>query len=94
MTLSPQLDRAEVPADMPATSPLPLPLHPDTLLTSVELAGVLKVNRRLPEVWRVSGAGPAYLRAGGRRVLYRWSDVLDWLNNHRFVSTSEEAHAA
>jgi hypothetical protein len=93
MTLSPQLDKTE--ASVPAMSPVsPLPVHPDTLLTSVELARTLKVNDRLPEVWRATGTGPAYMRAGGRRVLYRWADVLAWLNDRRFTSTAEEASAA
>lgn len=68
--------------------------HPDDLMTSVELARALKVNDRLPEVWRQSGTGPAYMRAGGRRILYRWGDVLTWLNNRRFISTAEETSAA
>jgi hypothetical protein len=90
MTFSPQLDKTEAFAPAVAAAS-PLPAHPDTLLTSVELARTLKVNDRLPEVWRATGTGPAYMRAGGRRVLYRWGDVLIWLNDRRFVSTAEEA---
>lgn len=96
MTFSPQLTKGFVaeasPPAMVAASPLPA--HPDTLLTSVELARALKVNDRLPEVWRASGTGPAYMRAGSRRILYRWGDVLSWLNDRRFISTAEEAGAA
>jgi hypothetical protein len=92
MTFSPQLDKAEAIALAAAVSTFPV--HPDTLLTSVELARALKVNSRLPEVWRATGAGPPYMRAGGRRVLYRWADVLTWLNDRRFTSTAEETSAA
>jgi hypothetical protein len=93
MTLSPQLEKLE--ASIPSvTTASPLPVHPDTLLTSVELARTLKVNDRLPEVWRATGTGPAYMRAGGRRVLYRWADVLTWLSDRRFISTAQEASTA
>jgi predicted DNA-binding transcriptional regulator AlpA len=67
--------------------------HPDELLTSVELARVLKVSDRAPENWRQNGDGPPYIRAGGRRILYRWSDVLEWLDQRRYSSTSEEGAA-
>ena len=32
--------------------------------------------------WRHRGEGPAYFRFGNR-VLYRGSDLNDWLDNHR-----------
>jgi hypothetical protein len=69
------------------------PLHQESLLTSVELARALKVNDRLPEVWRQNGTGPPYMRVGGRRILYRWADALAWLNDRRFSSTSQESRA-
>ena len=68
--------------------------HAESLLTSIELARALKVSDRLPEVWRSSGSGPSYMRAGGRRVLYRWADVLGWLESRKFSSTAEESAAA
>ena len=33
--------------------------------------------------WRHEGIGPAYVKAGGRRILYRGIDLLDWLQSHR-----------
>jgi hypothetical protein len=92
MTFSPQLDKTEVSASVTGAVSS-LPVHPDALLTSVELARTLKVNDRLPEVWRQNGSGPPYMRVGGRRVLYRWGDALAWLNNRRFTSTSDEISA-
>jgi hypothetical protein len=68
--------------------------HPEDLLTSIELARALKVNDRLPESWRLQGIGPVFIRAGGRRILYRWADVLEYLQGRRFNSTSEENQAA
>ena len=72
------------------------PLTPDTLLTSAELAKALKVAPRTPEAWRNRGDGPRYHRIGGKlgRVIYRWGDVLDYLNRRAFNSTSEESALA
>ena len=67
--------------------------NPDDLISSNELADVLKVSLRLPESWRLQGVGPKYIRVGGRRVLYRWGDVTEYLNSRRFNSTSEEQAA-
>ena len=66
----------------------------DDLLTSNELAKALKVSDRLPENWRLQGTGPKFIRVGGRRVLYRWADVLDYLLGRSFTSTSEESTKA
>ena len=65
----------------------------DDLLTSSELAGTLKVSERTPENWRLKGTGPPFVRIGGRRILYRWRDVLEYLEGRRFSSTSEEQTA-
>ncbi len=75
----------------------PVQLHQsfmvDSLLTSFELAKALKVAPRTPEAWRTRGHGPRYHRIGGKlgRVVYRWGDVLDYLNSRAFTSTSEES---
>jgi hypothetical protein len=71
----------------------PTSWHPDDLLTSSELAGSLKISERTPENWRLNGAGPPFIRVGGRRVLYRWRDVLEYLEARRFSSTTEEQTA-
>jgi Helix-turn-helix domain len=39
---------------------------------------------------RCCGGGPAYLKLG-RKVLYRPSDLADWLNARRVVNTTEAA---
>lgn len=73
-----------------------VPLTPDTLLTSAELAIVLKIASRTPEAWRIRGHGPRYSRIGGKlgRVVYRWSDVQEYLNSRAFTSTSQESALA
>jgi hypothetical protein len=65
----------------------------DDLLTSSELAGALKVSERTPENWRLRGDGPPFIRVGGRRILYRWRDVVSYLNARSFGSTTEEQTA-
>tara|TARA_R110002073_G_C9499211_1_gene581913 strand:- start:6189 stop:6512 length:324 start_codon:yes stop_codon:yes gene_type:complete len=38
--------------------------------------------------WRVTGAGPRYFKIGGK-VLYRWSDVREWLLSTPVEPTAE-----
>lgn len=40
--------------------------------------------------WRSEGIGPRYIRAGGQ-VLYRLSDVEEWLASRTFRHTAAEA---
>lgn len=41
--------------------------------------------------WRVSGAGPAFVRASGRAVRYRRKDLIEWAEAQLVSSTSETA---
>jgi hypothetical protein len=41
--------------------------------------------------WRASGDGPAYVRLGKRRIVYRRADVEAWLARRTFNSLAEEA---
>jgi predicted DNA-binding transcriptional regulator AlpA len=62
------------------------------LLTTIEVAEMLRISRRTLERMRVEGTGPRYLKVGpGKRsrVLYRQGDVLDWLDRFQYGSTSE-----
>jgi predicted DNA-binding transcriptional regulator AlpA len=62
------------------------------LLTTIEVAGMLRISRRTLERMRVEGTGPRYLKVGpGKRsrVLYRQSEVEDWLGRFNYGSTSE-----
>ncbi|MEQ1712738.1 MAG: helix-turn-helix domain-containing protein [Hyphomicrobium sp.] len=61
-------------------------------LTTIEVAGMLRISRRTLERMRVEGTGPRYLKVGpGKRsrVLYRQADVETWLARFHFGSTSE-----
>lgn len=66
--------------------------NPEELFTSKQLANYLKVSERLPESWRLQGSGPSYIRVGGKRgrVVYRWADIVHYLQERSFSSTSEE----
>lgn len=48
-------------------------------LTEREAAELLRVGRRSLERWRGSGQGPAWVRAGARRVLYPRAELLGWV---------------
>ncbi len=62
------------------------------VLTTVEVAELLRISRRTLERMRVEGTGPRYLKVGpGKRsrVIYRQQDILTWLEAFHFSSTSE-----
>lgn len=53
---------------------------------------MLRISQRTLERMRVQGTGPRYLKAGpGKRsrVLYRYADIIAWLEQQSFGSTSE-----
>ena len=61
-------------------------------LTTIEVAGMLRISRRTLERMRVEGTGPRYVKVGpGKRarVLYRQMDVETWLARFNYGSTSE-----
>jgi len=54
----------------------------DRLLTTEEVAEILRTGPSTVRFWRHVGKGPRATRPG-RRVLYRESDVEAWLEEHR-----------
>jgi hypothetical protein len=60
MSLPSQPDTAVSAAALGAAAGCPAPMHPDTPLTSDELARILKISTRTPEAWRQRGVGPRY----------------------------------
>lgn len=65
----------------------------DTLLTTNDAAARICLSARTLEKWRITGEGPNYIKAG-KRVLYRQSDLLAWLESRRRRSTSDDATTA
>jgi hypothetical protein len=52
------------------------------------------VPRRTAQRWRTTGEGPAFVRLGQRRVLYRLTDIEKWLASRTFASRAAEAARA
>lgn len=55
-------------------------------LTTIEVANMLRYEPRTLEKWRLEGRGPRYFRigeSGKAKVVYRLSDIEDWLNGHQ-----------
>lgn len=53
--------------------------HVGRLLTSTEVADVIRVPHATLRYWRHIGIGPKSFKMGPRRVLYREQDVLAWV---------------
>ena len=53
--------------------------HIGRLLTSAEVADVIRVPHATLRYWRHVGIGPKSFKMGPRRVLYREEDVLAWV---------------
>lgn len=80
---SPDAEEPKVPAESS---------FPGQLMRQEEVANLLAVSERTLEAWRLSGAGPPYVRLGSKKaVRYKRSDVEAWLAARTFRSTSEES---
>jgi Helix-turn-helix domain len=84
-------DRSQAVDDNDSTARTPnKPEH--TFLTTGEAAHFLRLSARTLERFRVEGTGPRYTKAGPgmrARVLYRRSDLEDWLQSFQYDSTSQ-----
>ena len=61
---------------------------PSGLLRPDEAASLLRLSKQRLAVMRLTGAGPAFIKAG-RSVLYDARDIDDWLSRNRRASTSQ-----
>ena len=52
-----------------------------TKLTTQEAAAYLRLKPGTLEVWRCHGRGPKFQKIGGRRVLYDFSDLVEFAHN-------------
>jgi excisionase family DNA binding protein len=59
------------------------------LLTPNEAAAYLRVSKSYLDKLRVYGGGPRFVRPGKRKILYRKSDLDEWLVSRSFQSTGE-----
>ena len=61
------------------------------LLSSRQAAAFLGIKANTLKVWRWRGIGPRFVRLGdrpGARVVYRRADILAWIEDRTFDSTS------
>ncbi len=61
-------------------------------LTTHEAAQLLNLSSRTLERYRVTGGGPKFMKAGNgkrSRVLYKHTDIIEWLEGNSYQSTSE-----
>ncbi len=61
-------------------------------LTADEAAEYMRISGKTLERWRVDGSGPQFFKAGPglrSRVLYRQTDLDDWIETFSYKSTSE-----
>lgn len=59
--------------------------------TPAEVAKALHTTEASLAQMRYRGDGPVFVRAGRRRVLYRWADVEQWIKDSRRTRTDEAA---
>nr|WP_261876014.1 helix-turn-helix domain-containing protein [Mycobacterium marinum] len=60
---------------------------------SSRLAEYLRTTTATVAQDRYKGTGPKFIKRG-RRVLYRWSDVLEWLDRNRVQRTDHPRQRA
>jgi hypothetical protein len=58
------------------------------LATPAEVAGYVRTTTAALAQDRYKGNGPKYIKRGSR-VLYRWSDMLEWLDPNTFHRTDD-----
>lgn len=67
-----------------------IPTDPDALLYPAEVAYLLGQGTRTLDDWRLTGAGPVFLRLGKlRSIRYRRRDLIAWMETRRRRSTSD-----
>ena len=62
-----------------------------SLLTTSEVAALLQVAEITLRKWRLSGAGPRFVRCGAN-VRYHHDDIDRWIADRTIASTSESLH--
>src|SRR5579863_1438448 len=63
----------------------------DEFLTEGETADQLRVNPRTLQRLRQVGGGPPFVKIGPRRIVYRRSDLDEWLRSRTFAHAAEAA---
>jgi hypothetical protein len=64
--------------------------RPSEYVTEQGLHERYLIPPRTAQRWRSTGDGPRWIRLGRRRVLYRISDVEEWLRAHTYRHRADE----
>jgi predicted DNA-binding transcriptional regulator AlpA len=76
----------------PATTPPDLLAgHPDELLTTPEVAAILRLSTKTLENWRWRKEGPPYQRISRRAIFYRRGDLQQWVHDQTVRATDKFA---
>jgi hypothetical protein len=67
--------------------------HADQYLKTGDLEKYTPYKKRFWEARRISGDSPPFIRISSRAVLYRWGDVVSWLEGRTRKSTSDNGRA-
>lgn len=54
-------------------------LRPDSLLATKQLSGATGIPEGTLRYWRSRNEGPPSFVLGRKRVVYRWSEFLEWM---------------
>jgi hypothetical protein len=65
----------------------------DEYLDSAQYEALRRLKPGSSRAERARGGGPTYLKPTARRVLYKRSSVIAWMERKAFTSTSEEKAA-
>jgi len=71
--------------------------NPDNLLDNEQTAALLGIKPNTLEIWRGKSKGPTFLKLGDTPqspVRYLRSDVIEWLRQRSFASTSAYSAAS
>lgn len=63
----------------------------EKLATPTEVAEYLGMTTGALAQMRYRGTGPAFVKASARKVLYRWTDIQDWLTANTHTITGGAA---
>lgn len=63
-------------------------LDPDLLLTTSKAAERIGMTKQALSYWRKKGTGPRYIKVGMSRVLYRVSDLDEYIESRTVNPTS------
>lgn len=64
--------------------------RPDEYVTEQGLYKRYYIPPRTAQRWRSTGDGPPWIRLGRRRILYRVSDVEEWLRERTYRHRADE----